>query len=392
MIRDYYDVVVIGAGPAGSIAARTCAQAGLRVLLAEKRQEIGSPVRCAEAVGKDTVAEFIPLDPQWIAAEAGHFSLTNSWGHTIHFPPLETTLVLERKIFDRELAHSAAKAGAAVIVKARAAGFIRNDVGIEGVKLVVQGQPHEVRCRIVIGADGTEAQSTRWAGLKSNPQLKDYYSAAQYLLTNVNVDQAVCQYHLGWSLAPAGYAWVFPKGNNTANVGLVIAVDPKQTRSAMDCLNAFVARYFSSSSILSQVVGGIPITNVLPEMTVDGYLAVGDAAHQSDPLTAGGITNGMYGGLLAAQTAIEALHSGDTSRKFLKRYEKAWDDKFGADYRRLYRLRHAVFKIPEEKLNAMIEQVSQLDAKEMNLTHMFKIFLKEYPLLVVDALPLLLGK
>jgi digeranylgeranylglycerophospholipid reductase len=392
MISDHYDVVVVGAGPAGSIAARTCAQAGLRVLLAEKRQEIGSPVRCAEAAGKDTVAEFIPLDPQWIAAEADHFSLTSSAGNVVHFPPLETTLVLERKIFDRELAHSAAQAGAEVIVKARAAGFIKNGAGLEGVKLVVQGLPHEVRCQIVIGADGTEAQSTRWAGLKSNPPLKDYYSAAQYLLTNVNVDQTVCQYHLGWSIAPAGYAWVFPKGRNTANVGLVIAVDPKQTRSAIDCLNDFVARYFPNSSILSQVVGGIPISNVLPEMTADGYLAVGDAAHQSDPLTAGGITNGMYGGLFAAQVAVEALQKGDTSRKFLKKYEKMWDEKFGADYRRLYRLRHAVFKIPEEKLNTMIKQVSQLDARQMSLTQVFKIFLKEYPLLVVDTLPLLLGK
>jgi digeranylgeranylglycerophospholipid reductase len=392
MIRESYDVVVIGAGPAGSIAARTCAQAGLSVLLAEKRQEIGSPVRCAEAAGKETAAEFIPLDSQWIAAEVDHFSLTSSNGDVIHFPPLETTLVLERKIFDRELAHSAAQAGADVIVKARAAGFIKNGAGLEGVKLVVQGQLHAVRCRIVIGADGTEAQSTRWAGLKSNPQLKDYYSAAQYLLTKVNVDQAVCQYHLGWSIAPAGYAWVFPKGKNTANVGLVIAVDPKQTRSAIDCLNDFVAGNFPQSSILAQVVGGIPISNVLPEMTADGYLAVGDAAHQSDPLTAGGITNGMYGGLFAAQTAIEALRAGDTSRQFLKKYEKMWDEKFGADYRRLYRLRHAVFKIPEEKLNAMIKHVSHLEAKDLTLTQILKVFLKEYPLLIVDTVPLLLGK
>ncbi len=392
MMRESYDVVVIGAGPAGSIAARTCAQAGLRVLLAEKRQEIGSPVRCAEAVGKDTVAEFIAPDDKWIAAEVDHFSLTNSVGDTIHFPPLETTLVLERKIFDRELAHAAANAGADVIVKARAAGFVRNGTGLKGVQLVVQGQPREVQCKIVIGADGTEAQSTRWAGLKSNPQLKDYYSAAQYLLTDVNIDQTVCQYHVGWSLAPAGYAWVFPKGNNTANVGLVIAVDPKQTRSAIDCLNDFVAKNFPQSSILSQVVGGIPISNVLPEMTAAGYLAVGDAAHQSDPLTAGGITNGMHGGLFAAQTAIEALQAGDTSRKFLKKYEKRWDDRFGADYRRMYRMRHTIFKIPEEKLNTMIRHVAELDARGMTLTQTVKVFLRDYPPLIVDAVPLLLGK
>ncbi len=132
MIRESYDVVVIGAGPAGSIAARTCAQAGLRVLLAEKRQEIGSPVRCAEAVGKETVAEFIPLDSKWIAAEVDHFQSNQSAGrHHVTCRRWKHTLVLERKIFDRELAHSAAQAGAEVVVKARATGFIRNGAGLK---------------------------------------------------------------------------------------------------------------------------------------------------------------------------------------------------------------------------------------------------------------------
>ena len=79
-MRPEYDVVVIGAGPAGSVAARTTAQAGLSTLLVEKRQEIGSPVRCGEAVGSDTVARFISLDPKWIAADVDHFRIYNALG------------------------------------------------------------------------------------------------------------------------------------------------------------------------------------------------------------------------------------------------------------------------------------------------------------------------
>src|SRR5512136_1573431 len=148
MIRDYYDVVVIGAGPAGSIAARTCAQVGLRVLMLEKRQEIGSPVRCGEAVGRGTLEKFIPLDPKWIAAEIDTFSVSNPQGDTVVMPPLEHTLILERKIFDRELAFSAAQAGADVVVKARATGLIKNERRVEGVQLVVQGRPRDVRAPI----------------------------------------------------------------------------------------------------------------------------------------------------------------------------------------------------------------------------------------------------
>jgi len=391
-MKNAYDVIVIGAGPAGSIAARTTAQAGLRTLLIEKRQEIGSPVRCGEAAGRDTTEKFIPLDPKWIAAEIDTYSLSNPQGDCVVLPPLERTLVLERKIFDRELAHSAAKAGAEVIVKARAIGLIRNGRGIEGAKLVVQGEPREVRARAVIGADGTESQTPRWAGLKSIPQLKNYYTAAQYQMTGIDANPRICQYHIGWSIAPGGYCWVFPKGDRQANIGLVMWVDPKEKKTAIQYLNEFVAARFPGKSILSQVVGGIPITNVLPEMVTDGYMAVGDAAHQSDPLTAGGIVNGMHGGLFAAQVAAEAIKKGDVSAKFLRKYEQMWDAEFGKLYRRLYRIRQALVKVPEDKLSRMIAEASKLDAQKMSLRDVFVIAMKSYPQLLLEVVPYFLGQ
>jgi digeranylgeranylglycerophospholipid reductase len=298
---------------------------------------------------------------------------------------------LERKIFDRELAHSAAKAGPEVLVKARVTGLIE-DGQIEGVRVNVQGRSYEVQSKIVIGADGTESQSPRWAGLKSIPQLKDYYTAAQYLMTDIDINPRICQYHIGWSLAPGGYCWVFPKGDKTANVGLVMAVDPKETQTAIDYLNAFVAQRFPRSSILSQVVGGIPITDVLPEMVADGYLCVGDAAHQSDPLTAGGITNGMHGGLFAAQTAVEAITVGDVSAKFLHQYEEKWDAEFGKTYRRLHRIRHALLKVPEDKLSKIIQQAATLDSQNMSLKDLFMIIMKSHPQLLLEIVPYFLGQ
>jgi digeranylgeranylglycerophospholipid reductase len=385
-----YDVVVIGAGPAGSVAAKTVAQAGRSVLLLEKRQEIGSPVRCAEAVGVETATQFIELDPRWIAAEIDAFSVTNPQGDCVIMPPEETTIVLERKLFDRELARLAAEAGADVVVKARATGLIKND-RVEGVRVNVQGRQREVRASIVIGADGTESQSPRWAGLKSNPQFKDYYTAAQYLLTGVDVNPRICQYHLGWSLAPGGYAWVFPKGHRQANVGLVMWIDPKETRTAMDYLDDFVAARFPHSSILAQVVGGIPVTNVLSRMVTDGYMCVGDAAHQSDPITAGGIGPGMIGGSLAGQVAVEALAANDVSANFLKQYEQHWDARFGKIFRRLHRIRHAVLKVPEDKLSEIILYASQLDG-HLSTKDLVLQVIKTQPSLLLEVVPYFLGQ
>jgi digeranylgeranylglycerophospholipid reductase len=390
-MRRAYDVLVVGAGPAGSIAARTAAQAGMSTLLIEKRQEIGSPVRCAEAVGRETVEKFIPLDQKWIAAEIDTFSVSNPQGDCVVLPPTERTLILERKIFDRELAHSAADAGAEVIVKARAASLCRESDGLMNVRMVVQGEPHEVWAKVVIGADGTESQTARWAGLKSIPQLKNYYIAAQYLMAGVDVDPRICQYHIGWTIAPGGYCWVFPKGGRQANIGLVIWADPDQKKTAIQYLNDFVAKRFPNKSILAQVVGGIPVTNVLPQMVADGYMAVGDAAHQSDPLTAGGITNGMYGGLYAAQVAARAVRQGNTAAGALREYERMWDAEFGKLYRRLFRIRHAVLKVPEEKLSQMIARAAEFDARRMSLKDIFMIVVKTQPQLLLEAAPYFLG-
>jgi digeranylgeranylglycerophospholipid reductase len=139
--------------------------------------------------------------------------------------------------------------------------------------------------------------------------------------------------------------------------------------------------------VLAQVVGGIPISNVLPRMVSDGYMAVGDAAHQSDPLTAGGITNGMHGGLFAAQTAVNAIRAGDTSARFLSAYEKVWDAQFGALYRRLLRIREALFAVPEHKLDDMIAHAAQLDTTHLSVLDIVKLVVKAHPQLLLAMLP-----
>lgn len=389
-MKSAYDVIVIGGGPAGAMAARTTAQAGLATLLLEKRQEIGSPVRCGEAVGRATVAQFLPLDPRWIAAEIDTFSVTNAPGDCVVLPPLEETLILERKVFDRELVHAARRAGAEVRVKARATGLLHDEQGVAGVSAVVQGEPVEWRARLVIGADGTEAQSTRWAGLSGNPRLGDYFSAAQYLLSGVEITPRICQYHLGDVLAPGGYAWVFPKGEDKANVGLVVAADAHA--SALGLLDAFVTARFPNASPLAQIVGGIHVTNTLSPMVTSGYMAVGDAAHQADPLTGGGITNGLHGGLFAGEVAVAALRAGDVSAQFLHRYEERWEAEFGRLYRRLLRIRRALRRLPPEAMARMVAEAARLDTSQLTLRDLFTVVLKSYPPLLIEALPYFLGQ
>ena len=99
-MKEEYDVIVVGAGPAGSITAKTAAEKGCDVLLIEKRQEIGDPVRCGEGCNKDDIIPYIDLDPKWISAEVEGVILYAPDGTPIPMGGDDSKpgLVLERKI------------------------------------------------------------------------------------------------------------------------------------------------------------------------------------------------------------------------------------------------------------------------------------------------------
>ncbi len=297
-LRESYDVVVIGAGPAGSITARTIAQAGHSVLLVEKRQEIGAPVRCAEGASRAGLEKFVPIDPRWICAEIRGYRFHAPDGASFTVEPDDVGYILERKIFDRDLANIAADAGAHVLAKTAARNVLCNESGaIAGVQLsAAPGDDVSVRSKIVIGADGVESQVGRWAGLDTVPRLRDMCSAVQYLMAGLDIDEGICDFYFGTQVAPGGYLWIFPKGKGMANVGIGIAGNRAGKITAQAFLDHFVEANFPAGSVLGVVAGGIPLGGTLKHMVKDGLMLVGDAAHQAFPHTGGGIENALEAG------------------------------------------------------------------------------------------------
>ena len=150
-MKNKYDVLVIGGGPAGAIAAKTAVEKGLSACLVEKRPAIGAPVRCAEGIGKEALHEFIDPDPCWISAEMTGASIVAPDGFLMK---LESQLagnkvgyILDRKIFDRELVWKAAEAGADVAVKTRASAPIMENGVVKGAKDRELRAGHERYCR-----------------------------------------------------------------------------------------------------------------------------------------------------------------------------------------------------------------------------------------------------
>jgi digeranylgeranylglycerophospholipid reductase len=386
-MKDRYDVVVVGAGPAGSVAARLAAEGGASVLLVEKRQEIGTPVRCAEAVGVDLMRAFIEPSIRWIDAEIGHFSIFNSQGQSVSLPPAEPTVVVNRKVFDFELALLAARAGAEVCTSTAAVGLDLTGGQVCGVRLDSLGREQQVACRLVVAADGVESQVGRWAGLKTVPPQADYFQGLEFLAGGLKgqIDLHGCEYHLDQALAPGGYLWVFPKGEDLANVGLVISADRARPGAALAALEQFCARRFTGWQRMAVISGGIPVSGALKQLTANGLVVVGDAAHQADPLTAGGINLGMIAAQMAIQAALPALARGDVSAAGLAEYERQWQKRFGKMHEALYRIRKIVGRLGHKRLDELVLEASRLPLAEMSLGQILFSLLKKDPLLLFEA-------
>lgn len=382
-MKSEYDVIVVGGGPAGSLAARTAAQHGLDVLLIEKRQEIGDPVRCAEGVGKAGLAEFMEPDPKWICADIKRGRIFSPDGTMIEISEKmagnEVGYVLERKIFDREVAKTAARAGAEVQVKTQATGLLIENGNVVGIKGKQRGNEFEARARVVVGADGVESKVGRWAGINTTLKLKDIETCAQFLMTDIDIEPDSCDFYLGSKYAPGGYVWVFPKGRREANVGMGMLGSHYKGRHPIQYIRDFVDWKFPEGKILETVVGAVPVSGMLPRLSTGGLVLVGDAGHVSDPITGGGIINAMASGRIAGNVIAECIRENDVSGKALTKYDKIVREELGKSLDKNYKIKEVVTRVSDHTMNVAAHSLQGVEFENFTIPKLVKEIVTRNP-------------
>jgi digeranylgeranylglycerophospholipid reductase len=297
----------------------------------EKRQEIGSPVRCAEGMANTWMEECeVPMDPSWVACvpQAARLFAPNGSCALVTSDRAgdEVGLIVERTLFDKALARHAAEAGARILLKTHASAIIMQNGAICGITGKSMGEDIEIRAKVTIAADGYESQVGRWSGLETRLEPCDIISAFQYRLCNIQNDSRYCDFYLG-SCAPGGYIWVFSKGPGVANVGIGMPASKLQERGQIKAyLDRWIAERpaFAKGQALDMVAGGVSTNKPLAKTVAAGLMLVGDAARLVNPLTGGGIVNACITGKLAGETAAAAIQCGNFGESYLKKYERAW--------------------------------------------------------------------
>ncbi len=391
-MKDHYDVIIVGAGPAGSIAAGTVAKKGLSALLIEKRQEIGAPVRCAEGIGKIRLEKHIRPDPKWICAQISGACIYAPDGTLIRIcdecAGNEVGYVLDRKIFDRALAEQAAADGADVMVKTRCTGLIIEDGCVKGVILMYRGEEYRVLADIVIGADGVESKVGKWAGIDTTLKPTQIETCAQFLVSGLDMDPTYCHFYMGNKIAPAGYIWLFPKGDGMFNAGIGILGDRACEKRPIDLLSEFLIKNFPQARIIEMVAGGVPTSGPMERTITDGLILAGDAARQSDPFTGGGIANAMDAGEIAGNVAVEAIQNNDMSMRTLRKYEDRWRKTIGKEISNALIIQKTMFHLEDDKLNSLANSIKDINFNKMELMELMTALFKSNKKLLISLSPL----
>ena len=384
------DVLVVGAGPGGAVAAAAAKRAApeLSVLLVERDRAVGAPVRCAEGVGDAGLREFADPDgAPWVARRIRRVIFVAPDDTEVAVAERDVGWILDRTRFDAALAADACAAGVELWVGTEAAGMTRDDgrwlVRLHATAAGVASET--VRARVVIGADGVETMVGRWAGLDTRVPARDMESCAQYLVQGIACDPDAIYLQFGSAIAPGGYAWIFPKGPGVANVGLGIVSLRADGRTARQYLDAWVTHRFPEGARTGYTVGGVIVHPTVARTWGNGVLLCGDAAHMVNPLSGGGIVNAMKSGRLAGRAAAAAIRAGDTTAASLAGYHRAWMDLLGDDHRKYYAIKQALERFDDGFFNRLARTVNAIPRERRTLGRIFAEALVRHPTLLPVA-------
>jgi digeranylgeranylglycerophospholipid reductase len=259
--------------------------------------------------------------------------------------------IFDRVKLDKHLGEIAERYGVDINVSERVIGYKCLDKGIK-----VKTDRGEYECRYVVGADGVFTVIGKQSGLVSDTGSGDIHTAVEYYIKRPETeepDEIVLRYDDRY--APGGYVWHFPHGDDIIKVGCGVPVSIGNPRKYLD---KYVSKYFPSCSKLKTVGGCLPTAKPLPRVVSGRIALVGDAGRMCDPLTGGGIANGMGCGVILGEVI-----GGDRT---LTEYNTLFNKKYRTMLMRRYKLKKVLYGLTAKDIDNIADTLSRYKVSSSN--------------------------
>jgi len=364
-VRSKTDIAVIGAGAAGLFSALTAAKLGAEVVICEEHKEIGLPNHCAGHIsisGLERLGLSVPAKAVENEIKGAVFYSPSGHEFRVRLPD-PVTYVIDRAAFDKHLAQVAEKAGAELLLKTRAESLLLSDGSfVRGVRLE-GGQ--ELASSVVVDAEGCASVLLRQSGLETfNKSL--IVNAVNGVADHIEgVESDIVEVYLGQQYASGLFAWIIPRRDGSAKVGLATRVGNVQEHMKHFVKAHPVAhKKLVHSAVRDLSYHIIPLGGPIPKTYHRGFLAVGDAASQVKPTTGGGVIMSLTCGEIAGEVTYQAVQQRDFSDDFLSRYQDRWIKAIGFDMTVMRQIRLMLNRLSDSQLDKIISLCSQLHLDE----------------------------
>lgn len=342
------DVVVVGAGPAGSTAAKIAASNGLKTIIVERRAHVGLPVQCGEFVPspgemKDLFprcprgAQLVDIPNRFITNRCSRIRLVSPRCSQFEFGLMAN--IIDRARYDSWLASEAQRQGAELLLNSIALGMKSpNEVVFRD-----KDGTHSLIAKVIVGADGPSSCIASSLGHEYMTDSKDLSLSLQYVMKDMDCEDDKIEMYFGGQIAPGGYAWIIPKGNSVANVGLGIrsqfCPDKKNLRTYLDGFihgHPLARLRTGQATTISKVAALIPVGGPVSKSWAENVILAGDAAGHVMACNGGGIPTALVDGEVAGQAAVKHVFEGIP----LSWYEDTWQLEIGTELKTALTILH----------------------------------------------------
>lgn len=351
MVRDIYDVIIIGAGPSGSKTAELLAKNNASVLLIEEHEKIGIPVQCT-GIDSHRILSLSEVSEDIILNRVNTARFYYQSGNYLELKSKKPVYVIDRHRLDEEIAKKAKKAGADIITSTRFENFKKSTNYLE-----IETNNGKFKTKLLVGADGPNSSVAKTARIA----MPEEYVIGYQETIKENFNDNIVELWFGSSITPDFFAWVVPENEKWARVGLAAKQD------AVHYFRNFIKKRFKQTFEKKDILGGVIRYGLIKDSVADRVLLVGDAASQVKPYSGGGIIYGLIASRFAADACLQALKKNRFDYIFLKEnYDKKWKKKLAPAIKRGMLL-HRALHFPNWMINFAITTAKPFSSLLNNL-------------------------